>query len=452
MVPEVKALFDRAVLSSFCPEYTEVIPSTPHGRTLLACVSLDFYHLMVAGEKTEEYRSDKTDSTYWRSRLANGREYDQVKLYGGVSVPTERASWAVFNWLGTRTMSPKGGTFTCGPYSNGSTRTFPATTMWAIQLGVVVARNYTMTDFNLKNFPQGPAELNPALLNTLTQARKSGKAKRPDMKDAFAYREGESGTESGVASEYGGDIDALAANIVALQRDTLTSAEFQKRIASLGKTFPDHAYINTAIQKAHSATSNATTGPLSQNQKAIVKVGTEVKGLKEALQPHMDGIQRLIATLGKENRAKAGGRAKTADGPRDGKQDAAGQPQPDAAHDPAGQPQPDARAGGLAQPEYAGGWVQPDARAGGSAVYGDYGAGRGDYAAEQGGQWSLFQQQKREMQRQREREERADEQKRIDRERQYERMLMDARHEREVAEYRLQHAEAKLQRAPRYYR
>jgi hypothetical protein len=335
--------------------------------------------------------------------------------------------------------------------------------MWAIELGVVVARNYTMTDFALKNFPQGPAEPNPALLNTLTQARKSGKAKRPDMKDAFAYREGESGTESGVASEYGGDIDALAANIVALQRDTLTSAEFQKRIASLGKSFPDHAYINTAIQKAHSATSNATTGPLSQNQKAIAMVSTEVKCLKEALQPHMEGIQRLIATLGPGGRAKTGGR-QAAESKQDAAHDPAGQSQPDARA--GGSAQPDAffvgRAGGLAQPEYAGGsvqpdlraggWVQPDLRAAGSAVYGDHGAGRGNYAAGQGGQWSLFQQQKREMQRQREREERADEQKRIDRDRQYERMLMDERHEREVAEYRLQHAEAKLQRARRYYR
>ena len=124
-----------------------------------------------------------------------------------------------------------------------------------------------------------------------------------------------------MASEYGGDIDALAANIVALQRDTLTSAEFQKRIASLGKTFPDHAYINTAIQKAHSATSNATTGPLSQNQKAIAKVSTEVKCLKEALQPHMEGhtTPDRHARTGKE---KSRGESEDAtDGPKDGKQE-----------------------------------------------------------------------------------------------------------------------------------
>ena len=153
MSPEDARNFDAALLSRYCLLFTQVRVVEGEwdkgGANINVCVQTPFYMVMTAplgerGEKKEEYRSDEgggkeNKRPYWRPRLHN-RAYRYVTLYSGVHIPDKRASWTVFDCVNIRHMAVPSGTFTCGPFSNGATKTFKGKEMWAIELGPVRAR------------------------------------------------------------------------------------------------------------------------------------------------------------------------------------------------------------------------------------------------------------------------------------------------------------------------
>jgi hypothetical protein len=179
---------------------------------LKAFVKLPFYDVMTAevgryGEKGEEYRADTPGKRpYWAPRLHN-RDYDAVKLYGGVNIIDENASWTLLECLSIYSYAPPNDTFSFGPFSNGAAGSFNTGALWVIKLGKVLGRHYThqSNDYTFINTSQSP-DLPPiggySGASSLPKQQLGGKGK------SYAPGKGKSGpSTSGKAKTGGKDKD-----------------------------------------------------------------------------------------------------------------------------------------------------------------------------------------------------------------------------------------------------
>jgi hypothetical protein len=284
---------DRAMLSNFDVDFDEVQPPLPPGSVLKICVQNQFYSVMTAapgrfGEKTMEYRADTDPQKrpYWHPRL-EGRVYDYVKIYGGVARPDDNASWTLFKWKGTRTMHPKSGSFTCGPYSNGATKTFLAESMWVVECGVSVQRHTSLHDFIHTYHNQMLQTESGEQMPALSRLPKLGRNTKAKHKGASAESL-TSGSEGG--QDNADQLDNIRDAINRLTSLVATNAGI--------KSLPTKTFVQSELKKLHEKSDAAGKSVNTAMTPLKAHITAEVDPIKNSL---ADALSKLATLQAKVN-------------------------------------------------------------------------------------------------------------------------------------------------------